>query len=226
MKIKFYSTVAISLFLPYLVCANPTVKKSLAHYFQARLGKISVIKCNAEPIPKPIIAALKKEFTISAWLFNHYQQQQGLSVCKIALDTAHPKQKSIFVFTNENALAPHSMVSDFCGTSGCTLLIYQPQGNSYKEIGDFNLHPPLLVSNQTTNNWRDLILVVYGGGISPTTIQLAINQKGRYGDIYNDMQLKTVKKNQHLSGQLLMPIMTQQVDTILGPLPKRVVKDY
>lgn len=52
-----------------------------------------------------------------------------------------------------------------CGSGGCTTLIFQSKGKTHKLMSRVLLvHNPILVSDQRTNGWRNLILYVAGGG--------------------------------------------------------------
>ena len=55
-----------------------------------------------------------------------------------------------------------------CGTGGCTALILQSDDGTDRLIARLNsVDNPIVVSDQTTNGWRDLILYVSGGGAAP-----------------------------------------------------------
>lgn len=52
-----------------------------------------------------------------------------------------------------------------CGSGGCTSLIFRSNGETYEPMARVTLvNNPIVVSPQTTNGWRDLILHVAGGG--------------------------------------------------------------
>jgi len=52
-----------------------------------------------------------------------------------------------------------------CGTGGCTTLVFRSDGTRLELISHLTLtNNPILVSHQTTNGWRDLVLYVSGGG--------------------------------------------------------------
>ncbi len=60
-----------------------------------------------------------------------------------------------------------------CGTGGCTTLIFEDQGSEYTLNSYLTLvNPPVIVSDQTTNGWQDLILYVTGGGADSGYYQL------------------------------------------------------
>lgn len=55
-----------------------------------------------------------------------------------------------------------------CGSGGCTTLIFEPIGTEYQLISRLTLvNHPIVVSDQTTQGWKDLILPVAGGGAEP-----------------------------------------------------------
>jgi hypothetical protein len=52
-----------------------------------------------------------------------------------------------------------------CGSGGCTTLIFRSSGDRHELISHLTLtNNPIIVSHQTTNGWRDLVLYVSGGG--------------------------------------------------------------
>jgi hypothetical protein len=57
-----------------------------------------------------------------------------------------------------------------CGTGGCTMMIFKIVGNgNYALISRHTLvNNPIVVSNTTTNGWRDLVVYVAGGGAKPS----------------------------------------------------------
>jgi hypothetical protein len=56
----------------------------------------------------------------------------------------------------------------WCGSGGCTLLVLEPHGSSYKAIGRTTIVKlPIRVLSRTTNGRPDLGVWVQGGGIQP-----------------------------------------------------------
>lgn len=67
---------------------------------------------------------------------------------------------------------------DFCGSGGCTLLVFQGQQQAFKFVSRSTLiNNPIVVSDQRTNGWRDLIVDVRGGGAQPTKVALTFDGK-------------------------------------------------
>lgn len=66
---------------------------------------------------------------------------------------------------------------DFCGSGGCTLLVFANESAAYRLISYITLvRPPVVASSHSTNEWRDLIVSVGGGGIqSPYYAVLAFD---------------------------------------------------
>jgi hypothetical protein len=55
---------------------------------------------------------------------------------------------------------------DYCGSGGCTTLIFALRGGEYRLISRLSLtRTPIVVSSHTTKGWKDLIVFVSGGGI-------------------------------------------------------------
>jgi hypothetical protein len=56
-----------------------------------------------------------------------------------------------------------------CGTGGCTMLILKAAGKGYSLLSRHTIvNSPIVVSNTTTKGWRDIILLVAGGGMRPS----------------------------------------------------------
>jgi len=71
-----------------------------------------------------------------------------------------------------NGTAPQVLVylpgSDYCGSGGCTSLIFTVRGGDYQLVSRLSLtRTPIIVSSHRTNGWKDLIVFVSGGGIQP-----------------------------------------------------------
>ncbi|MGF1498896.1 MAG: hypothetical protein ACFB8W_19020 [Elainellaceae cyanobacterium] len=55
-----------------------------------------------------------------------------------------------------------------CGTGGCTTLVYEPTEAGYELVSYLTLvNYPIVVSDETTQGWHDLVLMVEGGGATP-----------------------------------------------------------
>ncbi len=62
---------------------------------------------------------------------------------------------------------------DWCGTGGCTLLVFEGTGNDFQFRSRTTLvQTPFTVSENQTQGWRDLVLEVSGGGATPATVAL------------------------------------------------------
>lgn len=59
--------------------------------------------------------------------------------------------------------------SSTCGTGGCTMMIFKATGMGYALVSRHTVvNNPIVVSNTTTNGWRDLVTYVAGGGAEPS----------------------------------------------------------
>ena len=65
-------------------------------------------------------------------------------------------QQAIVYLTNDG----------WCGSGGCTMLILDPKGPTYRVITKvMTTRPPIRVLSTKTNGWHDLAVHVQGGGI-------------------------------------------------------------
>jgi hypothetical protein len=68
--------------------------------------------------------------------------------------------------------------SYWCGTGGCTMLVFQGEDKTFKFISRSTLvRPPVTVSETKTNGWRDLVFKVSGGGMPVKMVALRFDGK-------------------------------------------------
>lgn len=61
----------------------------------------------------------------------------------------------------------HLVGQSICGTGGCQTLILQPARSGYRVVATIGLtRTPIIVSQQRTLGWSDLVVYVSGGGIT------------------------------------------------------------
>ncbi|MEL6382801.1 MAG: hypothetical protein AAFQ89_10075 [Cyanobacteria bacterium J06626_18] len=81
--------------------------------------------------------------------------------------------KTAFIDLNQDTTLDAIVLTDSCGTGGCTMLVFQGVGDTFQFVSRTSLaNEPVLVSDSTTNGWYDLVLEVSGGGIAPMTVAL------------------------------------------------------
>lgn len=60
-----------------------------------------------------------------------------------------------------------------CGTGGCNLLVYTPETNGYRRVGNIAItQTPIRVSTERSKGWRNLVVHVAGGGAKPADMVL------------------------------------------------------
>jgi hypothetical protein len=65
-------------------------------------------------------------------------------------------QQAIVYLTNDG----------WCGSGGCTMLILEPKGSTYRVITKImTTRPPIRMLSTKTNGWHDLVVHVQGGGV-------------------------------------------------------------
>jgi hypothetical protein len=98
---------------------------------------------------------------------------------------------------------------NWCGTGGCTLLVFEGMENqdplpgepddTYTLVSRISLvQEPLIISDTATNGWQDLILEVSGGGATPGQVVLTFD-----GSTYptNPSVLSPLPDNTEVSGK-------------------------
>lgn len=65
---------------------------------------------------------------------------------------------------------------NWCGSGGCTLLVFHNSERGYRLLSRTNVtHPPIAVSPLIHNGWHDLLVGVGGGGTVAGTVALQFN---------------------------------------------------
>ncbi len=60
-----------------------------------------------------------------------------------------------------------------CGTGGCSALLLEEKNGDYTVKSRFSLvRTPVIIQNETTNGWKNIVMYVAGGGIEPGYHQL------------------------------------------------------
>jgi hypothetical protein len=53
----------------------------------------------------------------------------------------------------------------YCGSGGCNLMIFTPEGRSWREVADMSVtNPPIRLLGTASHGWRDIAVTVAGGG--------------------------------------------------------------
>jgi len=86
----------------------------------------------------------------------------------------------------------------FCGTGGCTMLVFKGTKSGFQFVSRSTLiRGPVVVSDTKTHGWRDLVVEVSGGGATPKKVALKYT-----GSKYplNPSTLPPLPKNQPVKG--------------------------
>ncbi len=71
----------------------------------------------------------------------------------------HGKAAQVFVYVSGQS---------WCGTGGCTALLVEPRGSSFRILTEFTLvRLPVMVLPTMSHGWHDMAFSVSGGGIVP-----------------------------------------------------------
>jgi uncharacterized protein YecT (DUF1311 family) len=94
------------------------------------------------------------DFEFDSWLIEIFGSQARYFYNKIDLND-----------DNKPEVLVHVVGPTFCGTGGCTTLIFKSVGQNYQLVSEITVSRlPIIVTNQKTNGWNDLILNARGGG--------------------------------------------------------------
>lgn len=74
--------------------------------------------------------------------------------------------------------------ADYCGSGGCTLFILSPRGRTYRIVMHASAtRPPIRLLRTSGNGWRDVGVLVAGGGIEHAyTARLRFNGRNYPGN--------------------------------------------
>jgi len=77
------------------------------------------------------------------------------------------------------------------GTGGDTGLVFEQKDNNLKLFQKFTLvRNPIIISNQKTNGWNDIIMETYGGGVKAHYVQMKFDGK-KYPNVNEAKELNT-----------------------------------
>ena len=84
-----------------------------------------------------------------------------------------------------------------CGTGGCSALLLEEKAGAYSVRSCFSLvRTPVIIQNETTNGWKNIVMYVAGGGIEPGYHQLKFD-----GERYpSNPSVEPVVKEENLKG--------------------------
>ena len=89
----------------------------------------------------------------------------------------------------------------FCGSGGCGLYVYTPEGESWRQVNDLTIiGEPVLLLRSRTRGWHDLGLLVRDGGMD-MPYQVRVRFNGREYD--GNLSIR-VPRGRHLDGRVLI----------------------
>lgn len=169
-KIKLFGLLAFSYSL--IACGQAPVGNAP----NATPNAIAQTTTAPQPAEKPVTAAQSPEPQSSAksktaqtpWIESEKSPDSALEMAIWEDNQGYPSSASGNNYTyakvdlNGDAspeVIVHLMGSYFCGTGGCSTLIFQQLRGQYQLIGRIpTSHPPIIVSGNTSNGWNDLIV--------------------------------------------------------------------
>jgi hypothetical protein len=105
------------------------------------------------------------------------------------------------------------MGPDFCGATGCTLMLFSEQGGRYTLVKEFaNSRPPLIASPLRTRGWSDLLRIESGAGAAPVYVSHAFD-----GKTYVEAARKPVGETPPEGRRLLAGELGDKVGALLMP---------
>ena len=138
----------------------------------------------------------------------------GLFLADNGNPQANDPFKSAFIDLNQDGVLDALVLlgsSNWCGSGGCTLLVFQGEGdgvlmdqelnNEFRLVSKITLvQQPVIVSTNQTNGWRDLLLQMSGGGAPVGTVALQFD-----GEAYpsNPSMLEPLPANATVEGDSL-----------------------
>ncbi len=117
------------------------------------------------PLVTPrILRTVAPDKTRNAGLENAVRHEIGSDSFSYAYNLVHLSDES------EAEFLVYLSGPDYCGSGGCTTLIFAKQKGQFQLKSRLTLvRTPIIVCSHRTNRWNDLIVFVAGGGIQPGT---------------------------------------------------------
>jgi len=125
------------------------------------------------PSAESAVAQPQQEAVLKSAL--HKALVQFLATEKIPDDSSHRCYAGFADLNGDNSLDAIVIMTGmyWCGTGGCTMLVYEGRDRSFTLVSSTSLvRPPVTVSAATTNGWRDLVVTVSGGGMPGKIVAL------------------------------------------------------
>ncbi len=82
---------------------------------------------------------------------------------------------------------------NWCGTGGCTVVVFENKNGEYKEISTIPTSDTFFVDKKITNNWKEIKITTSGGGYEPA-LETYIYKNGAYVK-KSEIELKKIAQN-------------------------------
>lgn len=97
----------------------------------------------------------------------------------------------------------------FCGSGGCTMYILENRGRAYRMVGHTTITQlPIRVLERRTNGWRDIGVMVSGGGVRESYEALLRFNGKAYPSNPSLQPASKIFRDQ--SGSILIPALTRE----------------
>ena len=147
-----------------------------------------------------------------------------LAKTKVDSQYAHPRQTALIYLNGDgrqDALVLLEHPRYFCGTGGCTMLVFKGTPSGFEFVSRSTLiRGPLLVSETKTQGWQDLIVEVSGGGMAAKKVAMKF-AGSKYPS--NPSMLPALPKDQLVKGTKIFQGKSQEHGQ--GGTPKLLVYD-
>lgn len=136
--------------------ANASEVRPLTPLKGVKVGKIQYLNSETAPNPKIEQAILR-------------------SLPDYSKDVSDPEQYMRYYYNRvdlngdgQPEVIAYLVGSYSCGSGGCSAMIFTPKGQDYRLVSKLTLvNDPIVVTPQKTSGWKDLVLLVSGGGAKP-----------------------------------------------------------
>ena len=171
-RIKLFSFLALFVTMPIVAiggCSKPesTLNSSSAATSSPAITS-SPTSINTASAQTPTDNSATPKIAQSPWIESEKSPDPTLEMAIWADEQSYPSGESVNNYTYAKVdlngdgspeIIVHLMGSFFCGTGGCTTLIFQQLRGQYQLIGRIpTSHPPIIVSGNTSNGWKELIV--------------------------------------------------------------------
>lgn len=145
----------------------------------------------------PALAQAPQERSLRAWLQQHFAGER-----ETAADARYVAAWGDLDGDGRPEAIVYLLSSYFCGTGGCNLLVLTQAGRGWRQVADMTIvNAPVRMLETRSHGWRDLAVLVAGGGSRAHEARLRFDGRRYPG---NPSVAPAVPIRGHVAGRILI----------------------